>query len=124
MKTVTGKEKRKHFRLDLEKKTIDVSIKINENQTITGILNDVSNGGISFTLYKKPNVDLVDQTVIVSFVIEDRLFTFDMKILRLLKEKGLTCYAGEFVDNSKIKKSQLSLLLMKMKLISGETEII
>lgn len=118
MKVTTGDNDRSHFRLEVEKQTVPVQVMITEKEQIHGFLKDVSDGGIAFTLNEIPLRDLTDLPAKVSFVIDDRMFQFDMKILRKFSRNQIQYYAGEFIVTSKIKQSQLSLLLMKMKLIT------
>lgn len=120
MKAMMGKDGRSHFRLDLEQQTVCVDVKIRENEIIQGMIKDVSDGGIAFTLQETPLRDLTNQQVQVSFRMEDRVFQFDMLILRKFFTNGAYYYAGEFIVSSKIKQSQLSLLLMKMKLLTKQ----
>lgn len=116
-----GQEFRRHFRLELEDDNIEVTLK-SEEKKLKGIIRDISNGGIAFKLKneKDVRVDILNDEFEASFFMYDRLFKFEMKILRYFRENGEIYYSGEFSGDSKIKKSQLSLLLMKRKLIEGE----
>lgn len=121
MKALKGANNRTHFRLDMEKKTIDLNIKVNDKENIIGSIKDVSNGGLSFTLSETPRYTLVDKEVEVTFVIEGKPFLFNMLVLRRIHEGSCVYFAGQFIEESKIKKSQLSLLLMKLKLTTEHT---
>lgn len=121
MKKMKGANHRTHFRLDMEKEAIGVTIQVNDNNTITGSIKDVSNGGLSFTLNGRDMNSLVGKEVKVMFVIAKKTFAFNMKVLRQIQEGSNVYYAGQFVEESKIKKSQLSLLLMKLKLMEDAT---
>lgn len=120
MEVTVGKDGRSHFRLDVEKEAIEVVIKIQGNECVHGILKDVSDGGIAFLLKETPSCNLKDQHVQVSFQIDERVFAFDMRILRKFFANNTAYHAGEFIITSKIKQSQLSLLLMKSKLIAKQ----
>lgn len=120
MEVTVGKDGRSHFRLDVEKQAIEVVIKKQGNKSMRGLLKDVSDGGIAFRLKEAPSFNLNDEQVLVSFQIEERIFEFDMRILRKFFENNTPYYAGKFLVTSKIKQSQLSLLLMKLKLIAKQ----
>ena len=118
MKAMMGEDGRKHFRLEVENDLIFVDVKVSENEIIQGVIRDVSDSGIAFTLNESPSRDLTNQMIQISFHMNNRSFQFDMRILRKFRENGVRYYAGAFIETSKIKQSQLSLLLMKMKLVT------
>lgn len=114
-------KKRTHFRLDVRHQNIPVEVSVDGKKT-KGKLKDISDGGIMFILDKRPTTNLVGSTANVSFSINNRLFTFDLLVIRTIEIERETCYSGKFQEITKLKKSQLSLLLMKLKLKDGESE--
>lgn len=116
MKLIGGSSDRTHFRLDVEEDNMGLAVLCEDGKTFDGYIKDISNGGLSFSLMNATKKDFDCIEVTVSFVIESRPFTFGFTILRKYTELGKLYYAGKFSDNSMLKKSQLSLLLMKLKL--------
>lgn len=123
MKLVGGNDDRTHFRLDVEEDNIGVSVLCENGKTFDGYIKDISNGGLSFYLISKTKHDFDCIEVTVSFVIESRPFSFGFTILRKYTELGTLYYAGKFSDKSMLKKSQLSLLLMKLKLTCENEQV-
>jgi c-di-GMP-binding flagellar brake protein YcgR len=107
---------RTHFRLDLLSKKVSIDIKLESGESLKGFVRDLSNGGVSFILLEEKNQLLDGATPLIKFELENKIFEFKIKIIRQVIKNECVYYSAQFIDISKIKKSQLSLFLMKVKL--------